>query len=553
MLTFIKIKFEASMKKPLLPKNESARLAALQSYKVLDTDEESSFDDITTLAAQICGTPIALISLVDENRQWFKSHLGLDAKETPRELAFCAHAIHGNEIFEIPDALKDQRFHDNPLVTSAPNVVFYAGAPLTTPEGLNIGTLCVIDHEAKKLSEDQLISLRALSRLVIGELELRKKQKELMSMNLSYSNQKMAIDSSAIVVETDTKGLITYVNEKFINISQYSKEELIGQDHRILNSGFHPKEFIADLWNTISSGKIWKGEIKNKAKDGSFYWVDTTIYPLKDDKQMTCGYVAIRFEITNRKIMELNLKENTETLSKANIELDQFAYVVSHDLKAPLRAIHSLSQWIREDTESKLSEESDTNFKLLQSRTLRLEELIKGILAYSRVGRESNTYEKLSSNQLIADTVDLLSPPKSFKIEIQENMPDITADKVQISQIFSNLIGNAVKYHHKNNGVIKINCKSAEDYWEFSITDDGPGISPKYHQKVFEIFSTLESRDKIESTGIGLSIVKKMVENYGGKIWIDSEEGSGASFIFTWPKNISTDNKGKSKEIINAK
>lgn len=162
------------MKKAEKPKNEKERLAELLSYEVMDTPEELAYDDITAIAASICEVPIALVSLLDGERQWFKSHHGLEARETPRDISFCGHAIHQQKIFEVEDSRKDDRFHDNPLVTGAPEVIFYAGTPLQTPGGHNIGTLCVIDNKPKKLSEKQRQALEALGRQVVAQLELRK-------------------------------------------------------------------------------------------------------------------------------------------------------------------------------------------------------------------------------------------------------------------------------------------------------------------------------------------------------------------------------------------
>jgi GAF domain-containing protein len=159
---------------PPRPDNETARLKALLDYRILDTPPEPDFDGLTYLASLICPTPIALISLVDETRQWFKSKVGLDAQETSRDLAFCAHAILDRELMIVPDALADARFHDNPLVREDPHIRFYAGAPITTPEGFTLGTLCVIDRQARDLSPDQKAALRALSRQVLMQLEYRR-------------------------------------------------------------------------------------------------------------------------------------------------------------------------------------------------------------------------------------------------------------------------------------------------------------------------------------------------------------------------------------------
>ncbi len=206
-----------------LPGNEQERLAALEQYNILDTPEDEAFDELVKLASQICGTSISLVSLLDEDRQWFKARVGLEATETPRGLAFCAHAIHGNDIMEVPDALQDERFHDNPLVTGGPAIRFYAGIPLETPGGHNLGTLCVIDTKPRNLTEEQKFALRTLGKQVIKQMELSLKMKEALVVNAQLQKQKKRVMDSIRYGERIQKAMLPAQED----IQQYIPESFV--------------------------------------------------------------------------------------------------------------------------------------------------------------------------------------------------------------------------------------------------------------------------------------------------------------------------------------
>ncbi|MBA3683084.1 MAG: hypothetical protein H0W73_18265 [Bacteroidetes bacterium] len=285
------------------------------------------------------------------------------------------------------------------------------------------------------------------------------------------------------------------------------------------------KNTIKDVSRNVELIKLQKDKIQNEV-------LQQANSQLQKARELT-GEANLKLK---NEIKEHEIKSNE--LQKLNEYLDQFAYVVSHDLKAPLRAINNLSGWIEEDLGEGASEDVKKNMLLLRSRVSRMESLIAGILEYSRVGRQPNAITKLNATKLVTDTIEFLAPPEGFTVITQDNMPTIEADKVKLQQVFSNLISNAIKYHHKKTGTVKIGCKEVENIYHFSVIDDGPGIDPQYHKKVFDIFQTLQARDKVESTGIGLAIVKKIINEAGGEIWIESELGSGASFIFSWPKEL---------------
>ncbi len=221
-------------------------------------------------------------------------------------------------------------------------------------------------------------------------------------------------------------------------------------------------------------------------------------------------------------------------LEKRNQELDQFVYVASHDLKSPLRAIANIAGWLGEDLEDKLTEETAYQFKILQGRVRRMEKLIDGLLLYYRVGRRRMKTEKVDVGQLLLEVIDSLAPDDRFSVHIAPNLPTLSTVRVLLEQVFTNLIGNAIKHHRPQGGTIEVNARLSGDYYEFSVRDDGPGINPQFHERIFNLFQTLEPHAS-DNTGIGLTIVKKIVETERGKIWMDSQEGRGTIVYFTWP------------------
>ncbi|HSJ68572.1 MAG TPA: PAS domain S-box protein [Anditalea sp.] len=303
----------ANQRNPV-PKNEKERIEALLSYNVLDTISETEFDNITKLASFICQVPIALISFIDENRQWHKSTFGIEGSEVPRETSFCQYTIMGNSIYEVTDAMDHEIFKDFEAVKSGPEIRFYAGTPLTSPEGHNIGVLCVLDTEPKTLNEEQKLAMSTLAKHVINILDQRRQntglkdefkklaEKALLGISQELESYKFALDETSSVAITNEKGVIIYVNDKFCEISQYSREELLGQTHKIIDSNFHSVEYFENLWTTIQSGSVWKGEIKNQAKNGTYYWEESIIVPYVDEEGNPTKYISFKRDITSQKL-----------------------------------------------------------------------------------------------------------------------------------------------------------------------------------------------------------------------------------------------------------
>jgi signal transduction histidine kinase len=400
---------------PAMPANETERLKALASYQILDTLSETEYDNLTTLAAQICNTKISLISLIDEKRQWFKSRYGLAVNETPRELAFCAHAINKpDETLIIPDARSDKRFHDNPLVIGHPNIVFYAGVPLQNDDGLALGTLCVLDDKPNNLSEAQLKALRILSDNVLTLFELRKKKHEL--------------EQSLISLETK------------------------------------------------------------------------------------------------------------------NAKLESFAMIAAHDIKAPIRNVMALSNILLEDHRKELNTETTFLIEHIQKATIKLSDLVDALLQFAKSTKSvADSISEIDVESFCKELKLLLQGTDNLQLNFQIEATHIYTNITAFTQILINLISNAIKYNYKTEIKVDVCIKLKGDEIYVSVKDNGEGIAPEYHEKIFECFRVMTNKDRFgkKGHGIGLASVKEHVELLGGKIWLKSEPKVGSTFYFTLKNQVS--------------
>ena len=303
------------MKTGPLPENEKERLAALHRYNILDTEAEKDFNEIVELASQLCDTPISAISLIDEHRQWFKAKTGLNVEETHRDLAFCAHAIHQPEIMEVSDALKDERFLDNPLVTGDPNIRFYAGMPLITQDGYSLGTLCVIDRQPRKLNEHQLTTLRILAKQVVTLFELRfniSQLKETIQKNKHLAN--LVEQSKDAIISLDNQRLITSWNQGAVALFGYTTEEVIGFPLMEIVRGKITDEQSIEMIKVITEKSVWRGEMEHLHRNGSPIYALVSLSALTDADDNPIGTVLLARDISERKKIEDELKRSNHFL-----------------------------------------------------------------------------------------------------------------------------------------------------------------------------------------------------------------------------------------------
>jgi PAS domain S-box-containing protein len=395
------------------------------------------------------------------------------------------------------------------------------------------------------------------------EQELRRTLKELADM-------KFALDESAIVAITDQRGRITYVNDTFCEISKYSREELLGQDHRIINSGFHPKEFIKNLWRTIAQGRVWRGELKNRAKDGSIYWVDTTIVPFLNERGKPYQYVAIRYDITSRKEaeealreardeLEARVEERTAELAEANVETvrarelaetanrakGEFLANMSHEIRTPMNAVLGMTELLL-DTE--LMREQRQHAETIHSAGESLLAIIDDILDFSKIEAGEMRLETIDFDlRGVVEDVALLAAERAHAKGLElasvvehDVQTALRGDPGRIRQVLTNLLGNAIKFTEEGEVVVCTSLVEERDgtaVVRFEVKDTGIGIAREHQERLFEPFTQADASTtrRHGGTGLGLVISKQLVEMLGGEIGVESEPGAGSNFFFEVP------------------
>lgn len=406
--------------------------------------------------------------------------------------------------------------------------------------------------------ETNLDIVLSISRDITGrkqaEAEIARLNAQLEQKVEATESQYMSVVNSVqeIIFQTDNQGNWTFLNPAWSRITGFPMEETIGNSWLDYLYTERDKEKVQECFVALQSGEIdfYQEEFRFKTKEEKLCWLEIYLEANFNQEGEIIGTYGTLYDVTERKEAQETLQKRADELANMNTvllataaklerrnqELDQFAYVTSHDLKAPLRAIANLSEWIEEDLEGKLDEDTQQQMNLLRGRVHRMENLINGLLQYSRVGRIKRETQPVDVGRLITEILNSLSIPSDFTIEVRGEMPTLVTQELPLQQVFTNLISNAIKHHDRADGKVVISVEEQESCYRFGVADDGVGIEPEYHEKVFGIFQTLEARDTKENTGIGLSIVKKIVESQGGEIALESQRGEGATFWFTWQK-----------------
>lgn len=538
------------------------RLQDLMDLKILDTPPEDYLDELAELTSMICQPPAALITFIDDKRQWYKAKFGVEATEVPIEETICQCAIVQNDILEFEDARDAEQLADNPNVHKENGVRFYAGINLYSENGHAIGTLCTFDIVPQKLNDFQKESLRIIAKQIMfhinkahenetlkNELEslLNDKiafaEKQLKVQEQAYNNLYNAIEKSNAVIEFNPDGKIITVNDTFLNIFNYKREELLGEKNTI----FLDEEDTLNnqvFWESLRSGKYQSGKFKRLNKEGKIIWIQASYSPVFDHDGDLVKITKIAQDITAEVMKQESITEAKELADELNVQKDTFIANMSHELRTPLNAIIGFSELLLHDEKDKLKNQYLTAIKSASDSLLYL---VNDILDLSKIESGNIEYDNsvFQIHQIVEDVFNVLSLKAQqkgidFKFFFSNDVPKhIFGDKNRLIQVLNNLLNNAIKF--TNSGkvqlLVELNVTEKTDQLKFTITDTGIGIPKNKLENIFSRFTQAESSTSrvYGGTGLGLNISKLIVENQGGEIGVSSTVNVGSEFWFTLP------------------
>ena len=644
---------------------EADRAAAVRAYDILDTPREQDFDDLAKLASELLEMPISLVTFLVSDRQWFKASVGVGITETPRDISFCTHALEqSGGVFVVNDATQDPRFRDNPLVTSEPNLRFYAGALLETNDGLPLGTLCVLDHKPREFTKRDEFILQTLARQVMAQIDLRRALRE---KNQIDERLNLALDASGFIgtwdwdvpgdrvmadprfiaifggdpqwaksgmpiaeyvkaihpddvervkvkiasamktgapfhaeyrlMQTDGSvrwidargrcrfdesgqpsrfpgaavditehkaseaaareansrfhsmaesmvqkiftatpdGSIDYFNRQWSDFSGVPLDRLAGSGWREITHPQDEPEAVRRWQQTVADGHPFEIELRLRRHDGAYRWHLSRAHPIRDADGMIIRWIGSTTDIDDQRRSRENLErivaERTANLQASVAELEAFSYSISHDMRAPLRAMLGFSEILQEEYGPQLDEQANRFLARIRTASVRMDNLIQDVLSFSRMSRLDLPLEPLDTLVIIEEIIESYPNLRASEIGIllPRELPRIRANQAALTQCVSNILGNAAKFVAPGvKPVVRIWAEQAHGRVKIWFKDNGVGIAEKDYHRIFEIFQRLDRTH--EGTGIGLAIVKKAAERMGGRVGVESTAGQGASF-----------------------
>ncbi|MEP0911459.1 ATP-binding protein [Leptolyngbya sp. GB1-A1] len=535
------------------PKYESVRLCALSQYGILETEPEAAFDDLTRLAAHLCGAPIALISLIDAHHQWFKSKVGLEATETAYDIAFFSHTILQREVLIVPDALEDERFATHPRVTSNLTIRFYAGMPLLTPTGEVLGTLCVIDRVPRTLTPQQIEVLQVLGQQVVTQLELRHslmksvllaeecKAAELALRQSEAKFRNLVEQTNDWVWEIDLDGRFTYTNPKVFDILGYRAEEVLGKTTFDFMAAKEAKQFSILLSPFIAQQTPFVGLEKVLLhKNGHAVELETSGCPILNEEGRLQGYRGMVRDITKRKQTERQMQQALAQEKELRALKSQFISMASHEFGSPLSTIMLAAELLEHYSHRWSEAERLERLKCIQRAAKEMKSLLEDILivGQAEAGKIQSKPVALDLSKFCHDLVNQMQLHAGSRqtIAFTSNCTDhcVYLDEKLLRQILVNLLSNAMKYSPEGSRIqFRVSCQESQVL--FHVQDEGIGIPPEDQPHLFEFFHRARNVGKIPGTGLGLAIVNQLINAMEGKITVESCVGIGTTFKFFLP------------------
>ncbi len=548
---------------PIIPADDNERLQALYHYNIIDADVKISFDNIAHIIADTFDVPIALISLVDKEEVIFKGNVGMtDVKKTSRGVSLCALAVLSDEVTVFENAKEETCLVSNPLVAGKFGLKFYAGAPLTTKDGYQIGTVCIVDKKARSFTHEQKRLLGRFSAMVMNEIELRlEASRTVLSYTETIEKQRndLLAREAQLTLAQEMARMASWEWVFAEPTIQWSPEmyKFWGFEEGEVNVTLelvaqmtHPDDMgiLEQAVAAVMEGQEVEIQYRRYDKNGKEIFIHTKTLIRKDSKGNPLSVFGIDMDISPLRAIQDDLQVQNHKLSQANSELASFNYIASHDLREPLRKIQTFSNRIADCELENFSEKSQFYFSRIINSAKRMEQLIESLLVFSRVSNISYSKSVPTDLNKIVSTVESLYSEsitakkaviKSSKLPIIKGMPE------QIEQVFSNLISNSLKYSKEGTPpLITINAEKIKKqyiggphliFWKIDIQDNSIGFESMYEEKIFEVFQRLHAKTQYEGTGIGLAICKKIMQVHNGDIKAKGNPGQGALFTLYFP------------------
>ncbi len=527
------------------PANEMQRLARLHGLGVLDTLPQKAFDDISALAQAICDTPVALISLIDSDRQWFKSRIGFEAAQTSREVSFCSHALlDPSNVTVVEDLQHDERFHDNPLVTGPVQARFYAGAPIVTDDGFVLGAVCVIDHQTRQLSPTQIGALGKLSSLVSDLLEQEKTQRQANELTaeavcLQHAQlTAMAIAGLDLQAYVDEQYIYRHVNDTFLAYWGCTREEIIGRGlpEHVGDEPF--RHVIQPHLDRALTGETTSYQRRTLFPGRGARHVHVDLMPVHDAAGAVIGVVLRAQDVEDLRMREAHLHEAVAQLEQKTLEQERFIHIMSHDLREPINSINNFAALLQADHQQALPPEAQRYLGFVHAGGRRMAALLDDLLHYVRLEQHALVSAPVNLAcvvQQVSDDLAAALTASGGTVEA-DNLPMVQADASLLRIALQNLIANGLKFARP--GVpprVRVRAARHGGFDRIEVKDNGIGITPEHQPQVFNLFTRMHLRRQHDGSGLGLSICQRIAALHGGHITLQSVPGEGSRFTLHLP------------------